>query len=88
MKARTFVGITLFVAGILKLASIWDIIHLDWFENLFAQHWMIYLTPILLIYVGIFFIGPGLKRAIAAIKSENDDGFNFFKKLVIPTDSN
>ena len=53
MKARTFVGITLFVAGILKLASIWDIIHLDWFENLFAQRWMIYLTPILLIYVGI-----------------------------------
>ena len=53
MKARTFVGITLFVAGILKLASIWDIIHLDWFENLFVQHWMIYLTPILLIYVGI-----------------------------------
>ena len=45
MKARTFVGITLFVAGILKLASIWDIIHLDWFENLFAQRWMIYLTP-------------------------------------------
>ena len=46
------------------------------------------LPSFLLINSSIFSIGPGLYKAIAATKSENLSGFNFFKKFFIPSLSN
>ena len=39
-------------------------------------------------YVGISSIGPGLNREFAAIRSSKTVGFKFFKKFLIPADSN
>ena len=49
MTKRTFFGIILIVAGLLKLADMWDILHWEW---LWSQPWTEYIAPALLIYLG------------------------------------
>ena len=49
MTKRTLWGIILIVAGLLKLADMWDILHWEW---LWSQPWTEYIAPALLIYLG------------------------------------
>ena len=49
MKPRTIIGLLLIVAGLWKLANMWGIVDNGW---LWSQPWTMYVTPILLIYVG------------------------------------
>lgn len=49
MTKRTFFGIILIVAGLLKLADMWDILNWGW---LWSQPWTEYIAPALLIYLG------------------------------------
>ena len=46
------------------------------------------LPDFLFIYESMLSIGPGLYKAIAAIKSSSELGFSFFRKFFIPGDSN
>lgn len=50
MRRRTFFGIIFVVAGLLKLADMWGIVHLDW---LWQQPWTAYFGAGLIIYIGI-----------------------------------
>ena len=52
MKPRTIIGIIFIVASLLKLATIWGIIHWSWFARVSEQPWTTYFTIFLLIYVG------------------------------------
>ena len=59
MKRRTVIGI-IFVAGaFLKLASMWNIVNLDW---LWKHPWTEYLGPIILLYVGVELIIDSYRR--------------------------
>lgn len=49
MTKRTFFGIIFLVAGLLKLADMWNILNWDW---LWSQPWTNYIAPALLIYLG------------------------------------
>ncbi len=49
MKRRTIVGIAFVVVALLKLATMWDILELDWLWN---HPWTAYLGPLLLLYIG------------------------------------
>ncbi|MBR5101959.1 MAG: hypothetical protein IK092_02440 [Muribaculaceae bacterium] len=57
MKKRTFIGIILIVAALLKLASMWNIIEWDW---LWQQPWTAYVAPIVFLCVGLSLIVNGL----------------------------
>ena len=50
MRRRTFFGIIFVVVGLLKLADVWGIAHLDW---LWQQPWTVYFGIGLIIYIGI-----------------------------------
>ena len=50
MTRRTVFGIIFIVAGLLKLADMWNIMHLEW---LWQQPWTTYFGVCLIIYIGI-----------------------------------
>ena len=50
MRRRTVFGIIFIVAGLLKLADMWNIVHLEW---LWQQPWTTYFGVGLIIYIGI-----------------------------------
>ena len=62
MTKRTIIGIILIVAALMKLATMWDIFHLDWFDWLWQQSWSAYLAPVLLLIVGINLIISSYRR--------------------------
>jgi hypothetical protein len=50
MTRRTIIGIIFVVAALLKLASMWNIIHLDW---LWQHPWPEYFGVFLIFYIGV-----------------------------------
>ena len=50
MKRRKVVGIIFVVAALLKLASIWNIVNLDW---LWQHHWQTYFGVFFILYIGV-----------------------------------
>ena len=50
MTRRTIIGIIFIVAALLKLASMWGILQLDW---LWQHPWTAYFGPLLLLYIGV-----------------------------------
>ncbi len=57
MVTRVLLGLILLVAGLLKLACMWDWIHMDW---LWSQPWTEYLLPVCLIYISCGLISGGV----------------------------
>ena len=51
MKPRTIIGIVFIVAGLLKLATIWGLIHWSWFETMSEGRWSMYFCISIMIYV-------------------------------------
>jgi len=62
MKARTIFGIIFIIASLIKLASIWGLIHLSWMESITQQSWTVYLAPVLLIYIGLNLIVESIRK--------------------------
>ena len=52
MKLRAFIGVIFIVASLLKLATMWNILHIDWLSNIADDPWAAYFPPLLLIFVG------------------------------------
>jgi len=50
MTRRTIIGIIFIVAALLKLASMWGVLQLDW---LWQHPWTAYFGPLLLLYIGV-----------------------------------
>lgn len=61
MKLRTFIGILFVLASLLKLASIWHIIHWTWLERPPEEPWEFYFVPVIFILVGANLIYEGVK---------------------------
>jgi len=61
MKLRTFIGILFVLASLLKLASIWHIIHWTWLECPPEDPWELYVVPVIFILVGANLIYEGVK---------------------------
>ena len=49
MVVRLFFGFILFIAGLLKLACMWNLVQMDW---LWSQPWTEYILPFALVYIG------------------------------------
>jgi hypothetical protein len=56
MKTKSIIGIIFVVASLVKLASIWGLIHWSWLERVSDEPESIYFAPILLILIGVLFI--------------------------------
>ena len=52
MKIKAIIGIILVVASVLKLTTMWGIIHISWLERVSDNPWAAYLAPVVLIIVG------------------------------------
>ena len=59
MTRRTYIGFIIVVAALLRLASMWNFIHMEW---LWKQPWTEYIGPALLLYVGTHLIINGFSR--------------------------
>ena len=62
MKRRTIIGIIFIVASLLKLATMWDILHWGWFETVSEGSWAMYFGILLLLYVGVHPIIDSYRR--------------------------
>ena len=56
MKAKTIIGIIFIIASLIKLASLFHLIHWSWLERVSDEPESVYFAPILLIFVGGAFI--------------------------------
>ena len=56
MKPRTIIGILFIVASLLKLATLWGILHWSWFETMTEGPWCMYFCIFVLLYVGVHLI--------------------------------
>lgn len=61
MKFRAFIGVIFIVASLLKLATIWNILHIDWLSRVADDPWAAYFPPLLLIFVGVSLIFDFIK---------------------------
>ena len=62
MKPRTIIGIIFIVASLLKLATIWGIIHWNWFAQVTEQPWTTYFCIFVVLYVGVNLIIDSYRR--------------------------
>ena len=62
MKPRTIIGVIFIVASLLKLATLWGIIHWGWFETLSEGPWAMYLGVFVLLYVGVHLVVDSYRR--------------------------
>ena len=62
MKPRTIIGLLFVVASLLKLASLWDILHWSWFETMSEGPWAMYFCISILLYVGVHLIIDSYRR--------------------------
>ena len=62
MKPRTIIGIIFIVASLLKLATIWGIIHWSWFANVTESPWATYFYIFVVLYVGVNLIINSYRR--------------------------
>ena len=58
---KLIIGIIFVVASLLKLFTLWGIIHISWFERIADEPWAIYGAPVILIIVGADLIYHGIK---------------------------
>ena len=62
MKPRTVFGILFVVAGLLKLATLWGILHWSWFETMSEGPWAMYFCIFILLWVGAHLIIDSYRR--------------------------
>ena len=62
MRPRTIIGVILIVASLLKLATVWGILHWSWFETMSEGPWGMYLSVFILIYVGVHLLIDSFRR--------------------------
>ena len=62
MKPRTIIGIIFIVASLLKLATLWGILHWGWFETMSEGKWAMYFCIFVLLYVGVHLIIDSYQR--------------------------
>ena len=62
MKPRTIIGLLFVVAGLVKLATIWGLIHWQWFETMSEGPWSMYFCICLIIYIGAHLIVDSYRR--------------------------
>ena len=49
-------------ASLLKLATLWGLVHINWLERAAEEPWATYFAPTLLILVGISLIHDGIRN--------------------------
>lgn len=62
MTKRTITGIIFIFVALLKLISMWNIFHLDWFDWLWQHPWSAYIAPVLLLFIGVRLIVSSYRR--------------------------
>jgi hypothetical protein len=62
MKPRTIIGILFIVTSLLKLATIWGIIHWNWFARITEQPWTTYFCIFVVLCVGVNLIIDSYRR--------------------------
>ena len=62
MKPRTVIGIPFVVASLLKLATLWGILHWSWYETMTEGPWAMYFCIFILLYVGVHLIIISYRR--------------------------
>ena len=62
MKRRTVIGIIFIVAALLKLATLWGILHWRWFETMSEGRWAMYFSIFVLLYVGAHLVIDSYRR--------------------------
>ena len=62
IKPRTIIGMIFIVASLLKLATLWGILHWRWFETLSEGPWAMYLSIFVLLYVGAHLVVDSYRR--------------------------
>jgi hypothetical protein len=62
MKRRSFIGVIFIVAALLKLATLWGILHWSWFETTSEGRWAMYFNISILIYVGVNLVIDSYRR--------------------------
>ena len=62
MKPRTIIGILFIVASLLKLATLWGILHWSWFETISEGPWAMYFGIFVLLYVGVHLVIDSYRR--------------------------
>ena len=62
MKRRTVIGIIFIVAALLKLATLWGILHWRWFETISEGRWAMYFGIFVLLYVGVHLVIDSYRR--------------------------
>ena len=58
---RGIIGVIFVLASLLKLATLWDIMHLSWLENATEEPSVYYFAIAFLIFVGLHLIFEGFK---------------------------
>ena len=49
MKPRTIIGVIFILASLLKLATMWGILHWSWFETMSEGKWAMYFSIFVLL---------------------------------------
>ncbi len=62
MKPRTIIGVIFIVAGLLKLATLWGVLHWSWFETMSEGRWAMYFGIFIIMYVGVHLIIDSYRR--------------------------
>ena len=62
MNPRTIIGILFIVASLLKLATLWGILHWSWFETISEGPWAMYFGIFVLLYVGVHLVIDSYRR--------------------------
>ena len=62
MKRRTVIGVIFIVAALLKLATLWGILHWQWFETISEGRWAMYFGIFVLLYVGVHLVIDSYRR--------------------------
>ena len=62
MKRRTVIGVIFIVAALLKLATLWGILHWRWFETMSEGRWAMYFSIFVLLYVGVHLVIDSYRR--------------------------
>ena len=62
MKPRTVIGVIFVVASLLKLATLWGVLHWSWFETMSEGRWTMYFCIFILLYVGVHLIIDSYRR--------------------------
>ena len=59
---RLLIGIIIVVASLLKLLTLWGVVHISWLERVAEEPWATYGVPLILILVGADLIRQAVKE--------------------------